>query len=112
MQGEWAGGKGSKGRTSDYKAYTSNYDKIFNKSKKMKAVLKWDVYSDDYEWPKAVDLLEGDVIEWEFDKIASEVIDLWNDRELVAPESIEETAFWYMAHLKDEVLKHIYKLDE
>ena len=30
------------------------------------AVLKWDVYSDDYECPKAVDLLEGDVIEWEF----------------------------------------------
>ena len=46
------------------------------------------------------------------DKIASEVIDLWNDRELIAPESIEETAFWYMAHLKDEVLKHIYKIDE
>jgi hypothetical protein len=46
------------------------------------------------------------------DKIASEVIDLWNDRELMAPESIEETAFWYMEHLKEEVLKHIYKLDE
>lgn len=68
--GQWAGGKGDKERISDYKAYTSNYDKIFNKSKRMKAcyvaVLKWDVYSDDYECPKAVDLLEGDVIEWEF----------------------------------------------
>jgi|TARA_R110000772_G_scaffold51939_3_gene119207 hypothetical protein len=46
------------------------------------------------------------------DKVASEVIDLWNDRELMAPESIDETLFWYMEHLKEEVLKHIYKLDE
>jgi hypothetical protein len=46
------------------------------------------------------------------DKVAGEVIDLWNDRELIAPESIEETTFWYMEHLKDEVLKYIYKLDE
>jgi hypothetical protein len=37
MQGEWAGGKGSKERISDYKAYTSNYDKIFKKDKKMVA---------------------------------------------------------------------------
>ena len=64
MQGQWAGGKGSKERTSDYKAYTSNYDKIFKKGKKLREVLKWDVYSDNY-WPRAVDLLEGDVIEWE-----------------------------------------------
>ena len=63
MKGQWAGGKGSEERTTDYAAYTSNYDKIFNKSKKMKAVLKWDVYCDDYK--KAADLLEGDVIEWE-----------------------------------------------
>tara|TARA_R110000764_G_scaffold54966_2_gene119899 strand:- start:1320 stop:1481 length:162 start_codon:yes stop_codon:yes gene_type:complete len=46
------------------------------------------------------------------DKVSAGVIDQWNDRELTAPESIEETAFWYMEHLKDEVLKHIYKLDE
>ena len=70
MNGQWAGGKGSKERTTDYAVYTSNYDKIFNKDKKMVscyvAVLKWDVYSNDYKCPKAVDLLEGDVIEWEF----------------------------------------------
>jgi len=61
MQGEWAGGKGSKERTSDYKAYTSNYDKIFNKDKVevMKEVLNYNVWG----W-QTVDLLEDDVIEW------------------------------------------------
>ena len=61
---KWHGGKGSKQRTTDYETYTSNYDKIFNKKMKMKENIKWDVYSDEYECPNAVDLLEGDVIEW------------------------------------------------
>ena len=62
----WHGGKGDKNRTANYEAYTSNYDKIFSKSKiaSFKEELKWDVYSDDYECSDAVDLLEGDVIEW------------------------------------------------
>ena len=61
---KWHGGKGDKNRTANYEAYTSNYDKIFNKQKTMRAELKDDVYRDDYECPDAVDLLEGDVIEW------------------------------------------------
>lgn len=46
------------------------------------------------------------------DNVSTEVIDLWNDRELIAPETIEETTFWYVEHLKAEILKHIYKFDE
>ena len=67
MQGQWAGGKGSKERTSDYKAYTSNYDKIFKKKATVmnREVLKWDVYGDGYKCPQAVDLMEDDVIEWQ-----------------------------------------------
>lgn len=64
MQGQWAGGKGSKERISDYKTYTSNYDKIFNKEKEMTAVMNWDVYSDPYE-RGGVDLLEGDTIQYQ-----------------------------------------------
>ena len=62
--GQWAGGKGDKERINDYKAYTSNYDKIFNKNKTMREELQWDVYGDEYECPKAVDLLEDDIIGW------------------------------------------------
>ena len=62
MQGEWAGGKGSKERTSDYKAYTSNYDKIFKNKKVMsEEVLKYDVWG-----TNVTDLLEDDVIEWRY----------------------------------------------
>ena len=61
---KWHGGKGDKNRVSDYSAYTSNFDKIFKKVKENKEVLQWDVYSDEYECPNAVDLLEGDVITW------------------------------------------------
>ena len=60
---QWHGGKGSKQRTTDYKAYSDNFDKIFRK-KDMREELQWDVYGDDYECPKAVDLLEDDVISW------------------------------------------------
>lgn len=60
---KWHGGKGSKQRTTDYETYTSNFDKIFRK-KDMREELQWDVYGDDYECPKAVDLLEDDVISW------------------------------------------------
>ena len=61
---KWHGGKGDKSRVSDYNAYVSNFDKIFNKDKTMREVLQWDVYGDDYECPEAVDLLEADVIQW------------------------------------------------
>ncbi len=64
MSMQWHGGKGSKERVSDYKAYTDNFDKIFSKNKTMREELQWDVYSDEYECPKAVDLLEDDIIEW------------------------------------------------
>ncbi len=60
---QWHGGKGSKERTSNYTAYNNNFDNIFRK-KVMKEELQWDVYSDEYECPKAVDLLEDDKIEW------------------------------------------------
>ena len=60
---QWHGGKGSKQRTTDYRAYSDNFDKIFRK-KDMREELQWDVYGDDYECPKAVDLLEDDVISW------------------------------------------------
>ncbi len=47
------------------------------------------------------------------DKVSGEVIDLWNDRGLLEhkQESIEETLFWYMEHLKGEVIKHINKIN-
>jgi len=61
---QWHGGKGSKERTSNYNKYNDNFDKIFNKVKENKEKLQWDVYGDDYVCPKAVDLLEGDVITW------------------------------------------------
>ena len=61
---QWHGGKGSKERTSDYKAYHSNYDKIFGKKMTIKEDVQWDVHFDEYECPNAVDLLEGDIIEW------------------------------------------------
>ena len=60
---QWHGGKGSKERIGDYNAYNKNFDNIFRK-KVMKEELQWDVYSDEYECPKAVDLLEDDKIEW------------------------------------------------
>ena len=60
---KWHGGKGDKSRTSDYNTYSENFDKIFRK-KDMREELQWDVYGDDYECPKAVDLLEDDVISW------------------------------------------------
>ena len=60
---EWHGGKGSKQRTSDYAAYADNFDNIFRK-KDMREEIQWDVYGDDFECPKAVDLLEDDVISW------------------------------------------------
>ena len=63
MKGQWAGGKGSKERTSDYEAYTSNFDKIFSKGEKMTAVMNWDVYSGGDR--KEVDLLEGDTIQYQ-----------------------------------------------
>tara|TARA_R100001377_G_C3192043_1_gene111015 strand:- start:1569 stop:1925 length:357 start_codon:yes stop_codon:yes gene_type:complete len=62
--GQWAGGKGDKERISNYYAYTSNYEKIFNKDKIMSEKLQRDVYSDDYVCPDAIDLLEGDTIQW------------------------------------------------
>ena len=46
------------------------------------------------------------------DKVSTAVVDRWNDRELISPETIEETTFWYIEHLKSEVLNHIYNLDE
>lgn len=61
---KWHGGKGDKQRTTDYNAYNDNFDRIFNKQKIMREELQWDVYSDQYECPDAVDLLEGDEIEW------------------------------------------------
>ena len=61
---QWHGGKGSKERTSNYKAYTDNFDKIFNKVKTNKEELQWAVYFDEYECPNAVDLHEDDKIEW------------------------------------------------
>jgi hypothetical protein len=63
MSMQWHGGKGSKQRTTDYRAYSDNFDKIFRK-KDMREELQWDVYGDEYECPKAVDLLEDDVISW------------------------------------------------
>ncbi len=63
MSMQWHGGKGSKQRTTDYNAYSDSFDKIFRK-KDMREELQWDVYGDDYECPKAVDLLEDDVISW------------------------------------------------
>jgi hypothetical protein len=60
---QWHGGKGSKQRTTNYSAYSDNFDKIFRK-KDMREELQWDVYGDEYECPKAVDLLEDDVISW------------------------------------------------
>jgi hypothetical protein len=63
MSMQWHGGKGSKQRTTDYSAYSDNFDKIFRK-KDMREELQWDVYGDEYECPKAVDLLEDDVISW------------------------------------------------
>lgn len=61
---QWHGGKGSRDRIGDYNAYNDNFDRIFNKQKIMREELQWDVYSDEYECPKAVDLLEDDVIGW------------------------------------------------
>jgi hypothetical protein len=63
MSMQWHGGKGSKQRTTNYSAYSDNFDKIFRK-KDMREELQWDVYGDEYECPKAVDLLEDDVISW------------------------------------------------
>lgn len=60
---KWHGGKGSKQRTADYASYNNNYDKIFEK-KMGRETLQWDVHFDEYVIPSAVDLLEGDVIEW------------------------------------------------
>lgn len=60
---KWHGGKGSKQRTTDYNAYTNNFDRIFGLKEETEEI-KWDVYGDDYETPDAVDLLEGDVIKW------------------------------------------------
>ena len=53
MSMQWHGGKGSKQRTSDYAAYTENYDKIFEK-KKGKEKLTEDV----------CELFKNDLIEW------------------------------------------------
>lgn len=39
MNGQWHGGKGSKGRTTNHSTYASNYDKIFNKQNTMKTRL-------------------------------------------------------------------------
>ena len=66
MQGEWAGGKGSKERISDYASYNNNYDKIFGKKMGRETL------------EKAVDgdfvLLTGDVIEWiKFDSKTVEI---------------------------------------
>ena len=63
MSMQWHGGKGSRQRTTNYSAYSDNFDKIFRK-KDMREELQWDVYGDEYECPKAVDLLEDDVISW------------------------------------------------
>ena len=63
MSMKWHGGKGSKQRTVDYASYNNNYDKIFEK-KMGRETLQWDVNFDEYVTPSAVDLLEGDVIEW------------------------------------------------
>lgn len=46
------------------------------------------------------------------DKTYEHVINMWNDRELINPESIEETLHWYTEHLKKDVLHRIYSLNE
>ncbi len=55
---KWHGGKGSKQRTSDYAAYSNNYDKIFEK-KMGKDELTKHIVGDN-----VFDLYDGDVIEW------------------------------------------------
>lgn len=55
---QWHGGKGSKQRTSNYAAYTDNYDKIFEK-KMGRDELATIVVGDN-----TTDLLVGDVVEW------------------------------------------------
>lgn len=67
----WHGGKGDKNRTANYKAYTSNYDKIFEK-RMGREKLQWDVYAQERD---GVDLLEDDVIEWiKLDKSTVEIV--------------------------------------
>ena len=56
MSTEWAGGKGDKNRTSDYRMYTSNYDNIFS----TKAVAKRDIWGE-------IDIIEGDTIMYKRD---------------------------------------------
>lgn len=55
-------------------------------------------------------MIEQDVV----DTIAGEVIDMWNDRGLLEhkQESIEETLFWYIEHLKGRVVEHINEINE
>lgn len=55
---QWHGGKGSKERTSNYKAYSDNYDRIFEK-KMGKDELTKHIVGDN-----VFDLYDGDVIEW------------------------------------------------
>ena len=43
-------------------------------------------------------------------EVTSKIIDLWNDRELTSPESVDETAYWYFENLKTKTLDHIYDL--
>jgi hypothetical protein len=51
MSTQWAGGKGDKDRTSNYRMYTSNYNNIFS----TKAVATEDIWGE-------VDIIEGDTI--------------------------------------------------
>jgi len=69
----WHGGKGDKNRTANYEAYTSNYDKIFSKKMKHTAIVSADVWSSKRG---QVDLIEGDIIEWERvdDEVVVEVV--------------------------------------
>lgn len=60
MSNQWTGGKGDKNRTSNYRMYTSNYDKIFS----TKAIAKRDIWGE-------IDIIEGDTIM--YNKMGDEV---------------------------------------
>ena len=52
MSGKWHGGKGSKRRPEDRKAFEDNYDKIFKKEKKKDNPLDGQLYDrGERDWP-------------------------------------------------------------
>jgi hypothetical protein len=53
-------------------------------------------------------MIEQDIL----DRTYEHVVNVWNNRELINPESIEETLHWYTEHLKKNVLEKIYNLNE